>query len=138
MTLPVYTVSSQDYLALKGISVCVFVVLYAHFPPLSGQVKEDPACFLDVKSTGIPALRRRAYDLTRPANDRIFTQYVKSVEQLVRAIELDLKSTSGISHEQREKLRRRWGVEVKRRYENDEYERTTELEHHLRTVSFQS
>ncbi|THH08279.1 hypothetical protein EW145_g2817 [Phellinidium pouzarii] len=92
INLPVFTVSSRDFLILTS------------------QVRGDggPSCFTNEEDTGIPALRRRCYELTADKRNRAARLFIRSLYRHLSSVGDYLEGLTVLTEENAIALRDRW------------------------------
>ncbi|KAI0079668.1 hypothetical protein K474DRAFT_1683062 [Panus rudis PR-1116 ss-1] len=90
--LPVFTVSSRDYVRIKG------------------QVKGDgdPTCFTEVKDTGIPALQEWCHTLTISSRERAARNFLTHLKTFANSIRTYVQGIGDVTIADRESLRAKW------------------------------
>ncbi|KAF8639459.1 hypothetical protein AX16_010313 [Volvariella volvacea WC 439] len=90
--LPVFTVSSRDYVRLKG------------------QVKGDgePSCFVNVNDTGIPDLQRWCQNLTVASRERSIQNFLTRLKTFGATIKSYFDDNSQVTFQDRDILRKLW------------------------------
>ncbi|KAK7061658.1 nuclear GTPase SLIP-GC [Favolaschia claudopus] len=90
--LPVFTVSSRDYVRIKK------------------QIKGDgePSCFSNVNDTGIPELQQWCHHLTKSSRERAAKNFMKQVVAFANDVKNYVAGIGQVTSADRETLREQW------------------------------
>ncbi|KZT24461.1 hypothetical protein NEOLEDRAFT_1134832 [Neolentinus lepideus HHB14362 ss-1] len=90
--LPVFTVSSRDYVRLRN------------------QVKGDgdPSCFSNVEDTGVPALQQWCHTLTISSRERAARNFLVHLKTFANAVRTYMEGIGEITETDRVALREKW------------------------------
>ncbi|KAG8698906.1 hypothetical protein FRC08_005636 [Ceratobasidium sp. 394] len=94
--LPVFTVSSRDYIRIKK------------------QVRGDggPSCFINVEDTGVPALQKWCHELTVSARERSARSLLNNLATFLRSVRAYVDDIEGVSVADRIALAEMWESNV--------------------------
>lgn len=107
--LPVFTCSSRDYVRLKG-AFPSLVFSTGRQTALLGQINGDgePACFSNVKDTGIPALQQWCHKLTVSSRERAARNFLTHLKTFSASVQSYVAGIGDVTVADREELRSKW------------------------------